>query len=93
MLHLNWNSLFLNGKYESNVKRSFCGLVRQNDGKDTSVYSLIKTSLRLYSRIATKSKANYYPNPINYDGAEVAIDLLVNLMYIYGKMYNNKNNS
>ena len=37
------------------------------------------------------TKEIHYPNPINYeDGAEVTKDLLVNLMYIYGKMYNGK---
>lgn len=85
-------NLFLNGKYESNDKRSFLWVSRsKNDGTLSDFINKNKFIGHTVESPRSLVKEIHYPNPINYeDGAEVTIDLLINLMYIYGKMYNNK---
>ena len=85
-------NLFLNGKYESNDKKSFLWVSRsKNDGTLSDFINKNKFIGHTVESPRSLTKEIHYPNPINYeDGAEVTRDLLVNLMYIYGKMYNCK---
>lgn len=85
-------NLFLNGKYESNDKKSFLWVSRsKNDGTLSDFINKNKFIGHTVESPRSLTKEINYPNPINYeDGAEVTRDLLVNLMYIYGKMYNSK---
>ena len=85
-------NLFLNGKYESNDKRSFLWVSRsKNDGTLSDFINKNKFIGHTVESPRSLVKEIHYPNPINYeDGAEVTIDLLINLMYIYGKMYKDK---
>lgn len=85
-------NLFLNGKYECNDKKSFLWISRsQNDGTLSDFINKNKFIGHTVESPRSLTKKIHYPNPINYeDGAEVTKDLLVNLMYIYGKMYNDK---
>lgn len=85
-------NLFLNGKYECNDKKSFLWISRsQNDGTLSDFINKNKFIGHTVESPRSLTKEIHYPNPINYeDGAEVTKDLLVNLMYIYGKMYNDK---
>lgn len=85
-------NLFLNGKYECNDKKSFLWISRsQNDGTLSDFINKNKFIGHTVESPRSLTKEIHYPNPINYeDGAEVTRDLLVNLMYIYGKMYNDK---
>ena len=85
-------NLFLNGKYECNDKKSFLWISRsQNDGTLSDFINKNKFIGHTVESPRSLTKEIHYPNPINYeDGAEVTRDLLVNLMYIYGKMYNGK---
>ena len=85
-------NLFLNGKYECNDKKSFLWISRsQNDGTLSDFINKNKFIGHTVESPRSLTKEIHYPNPINYeDGAEVTKDLLVNLMYIYGKMYNGK---
>lgn len=85
-------NLFLNGKYESDDKKSFLWVSRsKNDGTLSDFINKNKLIGHTVESPRSLTKEIHYPNPINYeDGAEVTKDLLVNLMYIYGKMYNNR---
>ena len=85
-------NLFLNGKYECDDKKSFLWISRsQNDGTLSDFINKNKFIGHTVESPRSLTKEIHYPNPINYeDGAEVTRDLLVNLMYIYGKMYNGK---
>ena len=85
-------NLFLNGKYESDSKKSFLWVSRsKNDGTLSDFINKNKFIGHTVESPRSLTKEIHYPNPINYeDGAEVTRDLLVNLMYIYGKMYNGK---
>ena len=85
-------NLFLNGKYECDDKKSFLWISRsQNDGTLSDFINKNKFIGHTVESPRSLTKEIHYPNPINYeDGAEVTKDLLVNLMYIYGKMYNDK---
>ena len=85
-------NLFLNGKYECDDKKSFLWISRsQNDGTLSDFINKNKFIGHTVESPRSLTKKIHYPNPINYeDGAEVTKDLLVNLMYIYGKMYNDK---
>jgi hypothetical protein len=85
-------NLFLNGKYETDDKRSFLWISRsKNDGTLSDFINKNKFIGHTVESPRSLTKKIHYPNPINYeDGAEVTKDLLVNLMYIYGKMYNEK---
>lgn len=85
-------NLFLNGKYESDDKKSFLWISRsKNDGTLSDFINKNKFIGHTVESPRSLTKEIHYPNPINYeDGAEVTKDLLVNLMYIYGKMYNAK---
>ena len=83
-------NLFLNGKYDSDDKKSFLWISRsKNDGTLSDFINKNKFIGHTVESPRSLTKEIHYPNPINYeDGAEVTKDLLVNLMYIYGKMYN-----
>lgn len=85
-------NLFLNGKYECNDKKSFLWISRsQNDGTLSDFINKNKFIGHTVESPRSLTKEIHYPNPINYeDGAEVTKDLLINLMYIYGKMHNGK---
>lgn len=85
-------NLFLNGKYESDNKKSFLWISRsKNDGTLSDFINKNKFIGHTVESPRSLVKTIHYPNPINYeDGAEVTKDLLINLMYIYGKMYNSK---
>ena len=85
-------NLFLNGKYDCDDKKSFLWISRsQNDGTLSDFINKNKFIGHTVESPRSLTKEIHYPNPINYeDGAEVTKDLLVNLMYIYGKMYNDK---
>ena len=85
-------NLFLNGKYESDDKKSFLWISRsKNDGTLSDFINKNKFIGHTVESPRSLTKEIHYPNPINYeDGAEVTKDLLVNLMYIYGKMFNDK---
>ena len=85
-------NLFLNGKYDCDDKKSFLWISRsQNDGTLSDFINKNKFIGHTVESPRSLTKEIHYPNPINYeDGAEVTRDLLVNLMYIYGKMYNGK---
>lgn len=85
-------NLFLNGKYECDDKKSFLWISRsQNDGTLSDFINKNKFIGHTVESPRSLTKEIHYPNPINYeDGAEVTKDLLVNLMYIYGKMYYGK---
>ena len=85
-------NLFLNGKYDCDDKKSFLWISRsQNDGTLSDFINKNKFIGHTVESPRSLTKEIHYPNPINYeDGAEVTKDLLVNLMYIYGKMYNGK---
>lgn len=85
-------NLFLNGKYDCDDKKSFLWISRsQNDGTLSDFINKNKFIGHTVESPRSLTKEIHYPNPINYeDGAEVTRDLLVNLMYIYGKMYNDK---
>lgn len=85
-------NLFLNGKYECDNKKSFLWISRsQNDGTLSDFINKNKFIGHTVESPRSLTKEIHYPNPINYeDGAEVTKDLLINLMYIYGKMYNGK---
>lgn len=85
-------NLFLNGKYEVDDKKSFLWISRsQNDGTLSDFINKNKFIGHTVESPRSLTKEIHYPKPINYeDGAEVTIDLLVNLMYIYGKMYNSQ---
>lgn len=85
-------NLFLNGKYECDDKRSFLWISRsKNDGTLSDFINKNKFIGHTVESPRSLTKEIHYPNPINYeDGAEVTKDLLINLMYIYGKMYNGK---
>lgn len=85
-------NLFLNGKYESNNKKTFLWVSRsQNNGTLSDFINKNKFIGHTVESPRSLTKEIHYPNPINYeDGAEITRDLLVNLMYIYGKMYNQK---
>lgn len=85
-------NLFLNGKYECDDKKSFLWISRsQNDGTLSDFINKNKFIGHTVESPRSLTKEIHYPNPINYeDGAEVTKDLLINLMYIYGKMYNDK---
>lgn len=85
-------NLFLNGKYESTDKKSFLWISRsKNDGTLSDFINKNKLIGHTVESPRSLTKEIHYPNPINYeDGAEITRDLLVNLMYIYGKMYINK---
>lgn len=85
-------NLFLNGTYDCDDKKSFLWISRsQNDGTLSDFINKNKFIGHTVESPRSLTKEIHYPNPINYeDGAEVTKDLLVNLMYIYGKMYNDK---
>lgn len=85
-------NLFLNGQYECDDKKSFLWISRsQNDGTLSDFINKNKFIGHTVESPRSLTKEIHYPNPINYeDGAEVTKDLLINLMYIYGKMYNGK---
>lgn len=85
-------NLFLNGKYESDDKKSFLWISKsKNDGTLSDFINKNKFIGHTVESPRSLTKEIHYPNPINYeDGAEVTRDLLVNLMYIYGKMYSQK---
>lgn len=85
-------NLFLNGKYDCDDKKSFLWISRsQNDGTLSDFINKNKFIGHTVESPRSLTKEIHYPNPINYeDGAEVTKDLLINLMYIYGKMYNDK---
>ena len=85
-------NLFLNGNYDCDDKKSFLWISRsQNDGTLSDFINKNKFIGHTVESPRSLTKEIHYPNPINYeDGAEVTKDLLVNLMYIYGKMYNDK---
>lgn len=85
-------NLFLNGKYGCDDKRSFLWISRsKNDGTLSDFINKNKLIGHTVESPRSLTKEIHYPNPINYeDGAEVTKDLLINLMYIYGKMYNGK---
>lgn len=85
-------NLFLNGKYESDDKRRFLWISQsKNDGTLSDFVNKNKFIGHTVESPRSLAKEIHYPKPINYeDGAEVTVDLLVNLMYIYGKMYNDK---
>lgn len=85
-------NLFLNGKYNSDDKKSFLWVSRsKNDGTLSDFINKNKLIGHTVESPRSLIKKIHYPNPINYeDGAEVTKDLLINLMYIYGKMYNNR---
>ena len=85
-------NLFLNGKYESDDKRSFLWISKsKNDGTLSDFVNKNKFIGHTVESPRSLVKEIHYPNPVNYeDGAEVTVDLLVNLMYIYGKMYKGK---
>lgn len=85
-------NLFLNGKYESNGKKTFLWVCRsQNNGTLSDFINKNKFIGHTVESPRSLTKEIHYPNPINYeDGAEVTVDLLINLMYIYGKMFNEK---
>ena len=85
-------NLFLNGNYDCDDKKSFLWISRsQNDGTLSDFINKNKFIGHTVESPRSLTKEIHYPNPINYeDGAEVTRDLLVNLMYIYGKMYKGK---
>ena len=85
-------NLFLNGKYDCDDKKSFLWISRsQNDGTLSDFINKNKFIGHTVESPRSLTKEIHYPNPINYaDSAEVTKDLRVNLMYIYGKMYNDK---
>lgn len=85
-------NLFLNGKYESDYKKTFLWISKsKNDGTLSDFINKNKFIGHTVESPRSLIKEIHYPNPMNYeDGAEVTIDLLVNLMYIYGKMFNDK---
>ena len=85
-------NLFLNGNYDCDDKKSFLWISRsQNDGTLSDFINKNKFIGHTVESPRSLTKEIHYPNPINYeDGAEVTKDLLINLMYIYGKMYNGK---
>ena len=83
-------NLFLNGKYDCDDKKSFLWISRsQNDGTLSDFINKNKFIGHTVESPRSLTKKIHYPNPINYeDGAEVTKDLLINLMYIYGKILN-----
>lgn len=85
-------NLFLNGKYDCDERKTFLWVSRSNNDGTLSDF-INKNNFIGHTVESPRSikKEIHYPNPINYeDGAEVTMDLLINLMYLYGKMYLNK---